>query len=135
MVYMGTVLFPFLFFMVNLISWLFLNKTFCVGFKCIFVYFVVSVYHSCSEGKKEDYIKCEMIGGLSLRYLNTFLNSFLLLAVNYININQNTQCIVTIVDCTHAYHVVQNIRAYHTLLLLFDYTQIIGHLQLPSRTW
>ena len=34
----------------------------------------------------EDYIKCELIDGVSLRYLNTFSNLFIV-AVHYTHIN------------------------------------------------
>ena len=51
----------------------------------LFVCFVVCVYHSCSGGDKEDYIKCELIGVGSPRHLFQFL--LLLLAVHYTYIN------------------------------------------------
>ena len=38
------------------------------------VCFVVSVYHSCSGGEAEDYIKCEQIGGGSPIHVNNFSN-------------------------------------------------------------
>ena len=54
----------------------------------------------------EDYIKCELIGGGSPRYLNTIYNS-LIVAVHYTHI-------VAIVVCTHAHHVVHNKTSEHT---------------------
>ena len=53
-------------------------------------------------GEKED-IKSELIGGGSLRHLNTLSNLKK-------NLYQNTLCIVAIVDCSHVHLVVhQNI--------------------------
>ena len=60
-------------------------------------------------------IKCELIGGGSLRHLNTFLKLFFffLLAVHY----ANSIHAMHFVACTIVHHVVQNIGTYHTLLL------------------
>ena len=51
----------------------------------------------------EDYIKCELVGGVSLRHLNTFSNLFIV-AVYYTY--QYLLHIGAIVDCTHVYHAV-----------------------------
>ena len=64
----------------------------------------------------EDYIKCELIGGVSPGHLNTFSNFFYF---GYtLRTYQYLPCLVAIVDCNHVYRVVQNIRAYYTLLIL-----------------
>ena len=50
-----------------------------------------------------DYIKCELIGGGSLRHLNTFSNLFIV-AEHYTH--QHMLCIVAIIDCIHVHHFV-----------------------------
>ena len=45
----------------------------------------------------EEYIKSELIGGMSPKYLDTLSNLFMLLSTAH----NNTVCIVTIGDWTH----------------------------------
>ena len=80
----------------------------------------------------EDYIKCELIDGGSLRHSNTFSNLFIV-AVHYISTHA-MYC--AIIDCTHVHHVVhyEIFTTYHILLLLFD-APMWAQLQLPSGTW
>ena len=69
----------------------------------------------------EDYIKSELIGGVSSRHLNTFSNLLILfLAIRYshrYSLYVVVVVVVVVVDCTHVLHLVQNIRTCHTMLL------------------
>ena len=85
---MGRVLFLFFFNRSIQYGCLFFNNFFVFVFKCLFV----SVYHTLSSGgEKEDYIMCELIGGESLRLLNTIYNLFIG-AVHYTHINTCCCC-------------------------------------------
>ena len=54
----------------------------------------------------EDCIKCELVGGGSPRYLNTFSNFlFYFYCWLYTAHIQYTLCIVAILDFTHVFHV------------------------------
>ena len=53
-----------------------------------------------SGGEEEDYIKCELIGGGSSRYLNTISN-LCIVAVHYTHTATHAICVVAIVGCTH----------------------------------
>ena len=79
----------------------------------------------------EDYIKCELIGGGSLRHLNTFSNLYIV-AVHCTH--QSMLCIVVVLTVpmytmlsTSKY---QNIPYFAAIV---GCTQIIGYLQFPSR--
>ena len=61
-------------------------------------------------------MKCELIGGVSRRHLNTFSNLFVVGCT--LHTYQYLLCVIAVVDCTHVHHVVQNIRTCNTLLLL-----------------
>ena len=110
---MGTVLFPFLVNMLIQSRWLFVNEHALLLFQGrIFFLFPWEVeYHI---------IRCELIGGGSLRDLRTFFLICLLLLYTT-HTCQRMLCIAAIVVCTHAHHVVHYkiIRAYHILLLFW----------------
>ena len=69
----------------------------------LFVCFVVCVYHSCSGGEKEDYIKCELIGVGSPRH---FFQLFFVVGCT-IHIYQYTTVYIVKLD-----HVDQNSGTY-----------------------
>ena len=64
---------------------LFLNRTFLVLFQLCFLFVLLYIIVS-RGGEVGEYIKCELIGGGSLRHLSTF-SSLPIVAVHYIHIN------------------------------------------------
>ena len=68
------------------------------------------------KGRISSGIKYELIGGGSPITYTLFLTFFIVGCT--LHTYPYTICIVAIVDCTHVYCVVKNIRTHYTLLLL-----------------
>ena len=90
-VYMGTVLYPLLFFkQINPIWLLVFALVSSASFVCLFCCFCISWLSSGEE--VEDYIKCELIGGGYPRHLDTFPTFCCCWLYTHINIMYCSYC-------------------------------------------